>query len=74
MTTSPAVPGHCPCCLHTLGFGPRLKRIVLYLVRHADEWEHDASLAALRFGFPPGSDQARVTYRVEQRDRFEEVA
>lgn len=65
--------GHCECCLHTLGFGPRLKRIVLYLVKHP-EWGTDRALAGLRFGFPPGNDLARVTYRVELRDRFEEVA
>lgn len=66
---------HCDCCLQRLGFGPRLKRIVLYLVQHAQEWEHDPTLEVIRFRIlDRGRDASRVTYKTESREQLGEVA
>ena len=66
---------HCPCCVHSLGFGPRLRRILLYLVKHAAEWEHDADLEIIRFRIlDRGRDASRVTVKTETREQLEEVA
>lgn len=65
--------GHCGCCIHSVGFGPRLKRIVLYLVKHP-EWECDPTLEVIRFRIlDRGRDAARVTFKTESREQLEEV-
>jgi hypothetical protein len=66
---------HCPCCVHSLGFGPRLKRILVTLVKHANEWEHDPDLEIIRFRIlDRGNDASRVVFKTESRERLEEVA
>ena len=69
------MPEHCACCINQLGFGPRLKRIVFYLAKHAAEWEHDPTLEVIRFRIlDRGKDASRVTFRTESREQLEEVA
>lgn len=63
----------CDHCINRVGFGPRLKRVLMYLVTHANEWEHDPQLEVIRFRIlDRGKDASRVTYRTETREQLEE--
>jgi hypothetical protein len=65
----------CEHCVQRLGFGPRLKRILFTLVKHAAEWEHDPDLEIIRFRIlDRGADCSRVVFKTESRERLEEVA
>jgi hypothetical protein len=64
---------HCACCVHSLGFGPRLQRILAHLVQHPS-WEHDPNLEAIRFRIlDRGSDASRVTFQTTTREQLGEV-
>lgn len=63
---------HCSCCISRLSLGPRLKRILLYLVKHPD-WETTDRLEGLHFRFVPGNDRSRVTVQEIGRRMLEDV-
>jgi hypothetical protein len=72
----------CAHCLLSLGLGPRLQRILAYLIKHADEWERGElpggeRIEALRFRYldrARNGDVHRVMYRVELRDHPDDDA